>query len=231
MKAIAIDSASPCLTVSAINEELYSSVVMDIGMHQSEKIIPAIQKVMEETNLKCGEIQFGSLCLGPGTFTGLRLAYAALKGIQLSYKFNIYAYDSLDVFAQPFLQLKKTVLSIIDAKKNRFYAAIYRNGKKIIDSIDANATEISKLLDQEEEIILTGPDSLYFAEIYEQIDPNQKFLVIESRNINSAFQLLKLAEKDYKNKKDGISEYSGPAYIRLSEAEENKQEENLKKHN
>ena len=48
MKAIAIDSASPCLSISAINGELYSSIILNIGMHQSEKILVAIEQVLKD---------------------------------------------------------------------------------------------------------------------------------------------------------------------------------------
>lgn len=220
MRALAIDSCSPCLTIAAINEELYSSTVLDIGMHQSEKILIEIQKVLADVNLPCGSIQFASLCLGPGSFTSLRLAYAALKGLELNFGFPIYAYDSLYACAFPFLKLNKTTVSVIDAKKHRFYVAIYRNGEISVSSKDLEVTEIAKLIDAEEEVLLTGHDSEYFEEQFLQINPNQNFINVASRNINVAWQLLKLGEKDFCQHKSGIKEYDGPAYIRLSEAEE-----------
>ena len=105
MKVIAIDCASPCMTISAENDGLNSTRILDIGMHQSERIIPEIQNVLQDVKLNPQELQFACLCKGPGTFTGLRLAYAALKGIQLSYKFPIYSFDSLEVSTDPFVAI------------------------------------------------------------------------------------------------------------------------------
>ena len=222
MKALAIDCASPCMTIFAENEGLFSTKVLDIGMHQSERILPEIQTVLQDVKLTPQEIQFACLCKGPGTFTGLRLAYSALKGIQLSFGFPIYAFDSLETYALPFFELNKTILSCIDAKKKRFYASVFRQKNLVVGPVDEEITSIKKYIDPEEEILLTGPDANYFAEEYQSVNPAQKFIVIESKNINSSWQLLKLGNLNFEKKQPGIKDFEGPVYIRPSEAEEAK---------
>lgn len=222
MKALAIDCASPCMTICAENEGLFSTKVLDIGMHQSERILPEIQTVLQDVKLTPQEIQFACLCKGPGTFTGLRLAYSALKGIQLSFGFPIYAFDSLETYALPFFELNKTILSCIDAKKKRFYASVFRQKNLVVGPVDEEITSIKKYIDPEEEILLTGPDANYFAEEYQSVNPAQKFIVIESKNINSSWQLLKLGNLNFEKKQPGIKDFEGPVYIRPSEAEEAK---------
>lgn len=222
MKALAIDCASPCMTICAENEGLFSTKVLDIGMHQSERILPEIQTVLQDVKLTPQEIQFACLCKGPGTFTGLRLAYSALKGIQLSFGFPIYAFDSLETYALPFFELNKTILSCIDAKKKRFYASVFRQKNLVVGPVDEEITSIKKYIDPEEEILLTGPDANYFAEEYQSVNPAQKFIVIESKNINSSWQLLKLGNLNFEKKQPGIKNFEGPVYIRPSEAEEAK---------
>ncbi len=222
MKALAIDCASPCMAICAENEGLFSTKVLDIGMHQSERILPEIQTVLQDVKLTPQEIQFACLCKGPGTFTGLRLAYSALKGIQLSFGFPIYAFDSLETYALPFFELNKTILSCIDAKKKRFYASVFRQKNLVVGPVDEEITSIKKYIDPEEEILLTGPDANYFAEEYQSVNPAQKFIVIESKNINSSWQLLKLGNLNFEKKQPGIKDFEGPVYIRPSEAEEAK---------
>lgn len=222
MKALAIDCASPCMTICAENEGLFSTKVLDIGMHQSERILPEIQTILQDVKLTPQEIQFACLCKGPGTFTGLRLAYSALKGIQLSFGFPIYAFDSLETYALPFFELNKTILSCIDAKKKRFYASVFRQKNLVVGPVDEEITSIKKYIDPEEEILLTGPDANYFAEEYQSVNPAQKFIVIESKNINSSWQLLKLGNLNFEKKQPGIKDFEGPVYIRPSEAEEAK---------
>ncbi len=74
MKALAIDSVSSTLTVLAKNEDRFASLSLDAGIHQSEVILTMIKTVMEESHLNPKDLDFASLCSGPGSFTGLRLA-------------------------------------------------------------------------------------------------------------------------------------------------------------
>ena len=56
---------------------------------------------------------------GPGSFSGIRIALAVSKGIQLVKKSNIYSYNSFIINAAPFLKKVETFISII--KTNNFY--------------------------------------------------------------------------------------------------------------
>jgi len=79
MKALAIDSVSACISIKAVNEKLTAKFSINIGLHQSEAILPAIERVLAEVNLPISELEFIALCQGPGSFTGLRLGFAAAK--------------------------------------------------------------------------------------------------------------------------------------------------------
>ena len=136
MKALALDTAISCITIAAKNDDNLASLVLDIGMRQSEKLLPAIDYVLSQADLKPGELDYTVLCEGPGSFTGLRLGFAALKAIELfggrvaadkdcvldqkageneklsqnlnaggRSKIPLYAINSLDAYAQPYLDL------------------------------------------------------------------------------------------------------------------------------
>jgi len=221
MKSLAIDSASSCMVVSAKNDSLKATLSLDIGMKQSQKLLSAIDYVISQVELKSSELDYTTLTSGPGTFTGLRLAFSALKAIELAYNVPIYGIPSLDVYAHPFENFEEIVISVIDAKKDQFFAAIYKNGKCILNAEDTSAEKIFEYLIknslESEKIIITGPDAHIFSEELCKIS-KLNLKIIESQP-NPTDSLFKIAENMIVQKKEPLKDYDGPIYLRKSEAE------------
>ena len=67
------------MTIAAKNEDIKASLSLDMGQKQSQKLLPAIDYVLSQVELKPADLDYTALTSGPGTFTGLRLAFSALK--------------------------------------------------------------------------------------------------------------------------------------------------------
>ncbi len=162
MKALALDTAISCIQIAAKNDDYLASLTLDIGMRQSEKLLPAIDYVLKQADLTPGDLDYTVLTQGPGSFTGLRLGFAALKAIELfggtkaadenssqaqkaagRSKIPLYGINSLDAYAWPFMDFDGIVLPIIDAHKDKFYAKAFLNGSEILpcDDWDLRALE------------------------------------------------------------------------------------------
>ena len=219
MKALAIDSASPVINFVAINNEKKAEISLDIGMHQSEMILPSIEQVLSYVDLKPENLDFTALCLGPGTFTGLRLSFAALKAFTVSHNIPVYAIPSLEAYAYPYLMWRGAVVPVIDAKKDRFYASIYRTGSENVSPMDATLEEILSFVDTEENILVVGPDAELFAENALAMKPNLSITTFNHTSKSCGLALLELANKMHSTGAKPLEEYEGPVYIRPSEAE------------
>ena len=79
MKALAIDTSLTRITVCAKNDDKTAYLTLDIGMKQSEKLLPAIDYILSQVELKVSELDYTAICKGPGSFTGLRLGFSALS--------------------------------------------------------------------------------------------------------------------------------------------------------
>jgi tRNA threonylcarbamoyladenosine biosynthesis protein TsaB len=214
MKALAIDSAALTLTVAAKNDELSVTLALATDMRQSTKLPGAIMYVLEQLGLMPDALDYMTLNKGPGSFTSLRLAFAALKALQLTCKRPIYALPTLEAYALPFAFWRGAVVPAIDAKQNRFYAAVYRRGAECSPAADIAADALLALLDPEEPVLVTGPDAPLLCENLRGIRPELD--VAAYKSVNATDALFTLAEKMIASGGKPLADWEGPEYIRES---------------
>lgn len=220
MKALAIDSAVTCISLAACNQQKKASVTLDIGMRQSEKLIPAIEYVLEQVDLQATALDFIALSGGPGSFTGLRLGFAAAKGLQLSTGCPVYSIPTLEAQALPYSSWPGVVVSAIDAKKDRFYVQFFSNGKKTSEPLDAEIEEIAQSIGSQEALIV-GPDSLALYDRLKAQDSNLRLNRLPDLSTAITDALFSMAQKAHERQEKPLEPYQGPIYLRKSEAEEN----------
>ncbi|MGP1522577.1 MAG: tRNA (adenosine(37)-N6)-threonylcarbamoyltransferase complex dimerization subunit type 1 TsaB [Treponema sp.] len=208
-------------------------LTLDIDMHQSEKLLEGMESVLSHCGLQAADLDFTALCAGPGTFTGLRLAFSALKALNLAYGIPTYAIPTLEVIAYPYRQWCGAVIPVLDAKKQSFYTAVYRSGELNCGPFDCPAADILKHTDPEEEILAAGADAAFFAEQARALSPERRittFLPCKSGTDGilsgssahagiTVLSLLEAAAQKFIKKEKPLEEYEGPFYIRKSEAE------------
>lgn len=193
MKALAIDTSVSKFSIAAKNEDKSVTAIYDVGMKQSEFLLPSIDYVLEKAELKPNELDCTIVSSGPGSFTGLRLAFAACKALTLSNGTPLYSIPTLEAYANSYRLLPFLVVPLIDAKKERFYSAVYHNDKTILDAGDYSPEQIlsklkiengkmktEKMKDESDaggncqfsnsKIILCGPDAELFLERVMQIE-------------------------------------------------------------
>ena len=218
MKALAIDAASSSLVVAARNGANTVTLSLDIGTRQSEKLLPAIDYVLSQVELSASELDYTVLCKGPGTFTGLRLAFSALKAIELAHNVPIYGIDSLTAFAFPYKSFPNKIVSVIDAKKDQFFAAVYQGERTLLEAQDTTIETVLSLLEAHETIITTGPDAAVFAAALKAKNSTLTITYVESP-LAATDALFMLAEEAVEKEMPPLQDYEGPAYLRKSEAE------------
>ena len=102
MKALALDTATGRISAAAYNGSTHASLILNLELRQSEKLLPAVETVLREAELAPTDLDFVALTSGPGSFTGLRLGFAALKAFQLSTGCPLYGVPTLQAYFYPF---------------------------------------------------------------------------------------------------------------------------------
>jgi tRNA threonylcarbamoyladenosine biosynthesis protein TsaB len=225
MNILALDTAVSFLSVALAAGENTWYFEADAGARHSELLMDSIDMLLEKAGLEPKDLS-GVLCMGgPGSFTGLRIGFSAAKGLALALDIPFASVPTLDCMAYGLSYWPGLVIPVIDARKNRFYCAIYRGGRRSEPCLDIPAAGILDAISGEESpVLLTGPDAdilqRALGEIPAKKGPNSPVFIVDPgfRRGNS-LQLLSIAKNDdIFNTKEGEL-FSGPDYYRESDAE------------
>ena len=217
MKALAIDCAVSKIAIAARYDEKTVKLVYDIGIKQSEKLLPAVDFVMRELQLVPSQLDFSCLTLGPGTFTGLRLGLSTLKALNLACGVPVYGIPSLEAYAYPFASVE-SVLSLIEAKEDEYFFQFFSHGRPLTEVADSSGGDITGLLSTERRTVVAGPAAGVFVAGARESAP---LLLLESYDGGNDCTegLFALTERRLSAGEKGLEDYDGPVYVRKSEAE------------
>ena len=130
---LAIDTATNSGGVAlSRNGEVIASLMVKTPLEYAEKILYLVDFVLEQHRLKLGEIDCFGVTTGPGSFTGLRVGLATVKGFCQGLNKPAVGLSTLESLAYRFRWIHSRVAPMIDARRHEIYGGIYRiNGSDI----------------------------------------------------------------------------------------------------
>lgn len=169
--------------------------------------MPLIHNLFSETNLSLSNIDLIACDVGPGSFTGIRIGVATAKALAEAKKIDVVGVSSLEGLAYNTKNFDY-ICSIIDAKNNQVYCAIFDKEYTLISDYYADdINNLTKLFEKYPNMAFVG-DGAKLLNISNNFDNT-----IYSRNIGKAGY--KKFLKGIKNTADNLS----VMYLRPSQAE------------
>ncbi len=239
MKILAIDTSSKRCSVCIFEDNhVIINLNNDDEKTHSVKLMPMVDQAFKETGLSLDDISLLACCIGPGSFTGVRIgistvkAFADVKNIPVveitsleSLAYNvIYDNSSVNTIGE-----KKTLIcSLIDAKNNNVYCGLYYYNEKMnlieIFAEDINVT-MKKLKDAFEknnfsDIIFVGDGAETYKNTIEDNFKSENICICEGEsNFQCSPSLAKAGLQKYNEGNYGDSNSIFPVYLRKSQAE------------
>jgi tRNA threonylcarbamoyladenosine biosynthesis protein TsaB len=99
---------------------------LNLSVTHSERLMPAIDRLLADVSRPVREIEGIALALGPGSFTGLRIGVSTVKGLAFALGVPVAGVGTLDALAQNVRYARGLVCPVLDARKKEVYAALYR---------------------------------------------------------------------------------------------------------
>jgi tRNA threonylcarbamoyladenosine biosynthesis protein TsaB len=159
VNTLAIDTSTSVLALSARRGEMSASLALRHGLEHSPSLLPLIRRLMEEISLPASQLDLVVCSVGPGSFTGIRIGLAAAKGIAFAISRPLVGVSTLDALALPYARTAGAVYPVIDARKGRWYTAVFRSGARDGGYLDISPGEILSRLQDPEPALLVGPDA------------------------------------------------------------------------
>lgn len=219
MNIIAIDTITPVLSISAQGASGTATLTISNTGQHAPQIISLLDSVLNIAGFTAKQTNKVVCPEGPGSFTGLRLAWSTARAIQLASDCILHPVPPLACYAFEFTGWAGAVISVLDAKKNRFYVQVFRRGIQSTDPLDIAPSEITRYIDLEERILITGPDAILFSELILQEIPNLDTTVSTNGTNGNSSNMLLFAEKIKSDYTEQVNDYSGSIYVRKSDAE------------
>ena len=193
----------------------------------SEKIMPQIEALFKAADISVGDIDVFAAAVGPGSFTGVRIGVATVKGFAQALNKPCVAVSAIEALAYSALPFKGIISPILDARRNQVYNALFECDGRIMKRICPDrALALSELTKELKEcgkdVIFTGDGVPVFSEQIEKELGNRAYFVPQPFVYNLASNVARLGLLKYENGEVIDADRLVPEYVRLSQAEQEK---------
>jgi tRNA threonylcarbamoyladenosine biosynthesis protein TsaB len=123
-----------------------------------------VDRVLSDTGIKVADLDGFAVSIGPGSFTGLRIGLATVKGLALVTKKPVTAVPTLKALAWNLPYSQYPVCPLLDARKKEVYAAIFRFEENVfVQMMEESVISLRELAGRiKERTIFTGEGSHLF---------------------------------------------------------------------
>lgn len=223
MKILAIDSSSKTASAAILEDnKLIGELYVDVGLTHSQTLLPLIESLLKNAKISIDDIDVFSISNGPGSFTGIRIGISLIKGLAFPKNKPCIPISTLHSLAYNLVNVDGIVCSVMDAKCNQVYNAIFKIKDETITRLtEDRAISIDDLL---EELENYQNNKIFFVGDGADLCYNKKcnynfFIADNSNKYQHAKSVAYLALEAFKQKKFIYSDNLLPSYIRLPQAQ------------
>ena len=224
MIILAFDGTAKCASCAILRDDIcLGEYNVDNGLTQSELLLPMAESLMKSLRLNFSDVELYATSVGPGSFTGVRIGAALVKGLAFGKNVPCAEVSTLEALAENARGLCGIIVPAMDARRGQVYTAFFRcdgeNLTRLTEDMAISITELGERLREfDEPIYLTG-DGYGVAKKGLTAEGLQiKNTPVALRN-QSAASVARVALRQFKEGKTVSDTELSPTYLRLPQAE------------
>lgn len=211
---LSVDSSAVTASVALTDgDTIIKSEFLNNGLTHSETLLPMIKRVLD--GYSYDDLDAIAITAGPGSFTGVRIGVATVKGLAFARNIPCISVSTLEAIAYAFSDKNCVVCAVMDARRMQFYNALFECNNGIVTRLtDDRAISIEDLrenLKQYDNIVIAGDGARL---CYENIG-----LECSIADDDNMYQNAVNVAKAAKDKSSIPASQLMPVYLRLSQAE------------
>ena len=153
MFSILLDSSNTSLTVGLAKDDvLLESISYEAWQTQSEHMIPELDKLLDKYNVQRNEISDIVVVIGPGSYTGVRIAITIAKTIAAVLPVKLYAVSSLRCQKDG----KNPSICVINARSGRSYFGVYEDDKVLVEDMILTNDKVQEYIAEHPDYVVCG---------------------------------------------------------------------------
>lgn len=224
MKILAVDTSATAASVAVAEEnKLIGEFSINTALTHSQTLMPMVDELLNNTGLSVNDIDAVAVNAGPGSFTGVRIGVAAVKGIAFPKNLPCVSVSTLESMAYNMLGNDCVVCSVMDARCSQVYNALFRvKGCTVTRMTDDRALSLTDLKNEfqniSEKVVLVGDGAVLCSEFLGSELENVMLAPFNNR-IQTASSVAYAAFEKINNGETLTVDELMPVYLRLPQAQ------------
>ena len=181
MIILSIDSSSSVATCALLRDDcLLSEYVINNKREHSVLIMNIVEMLLADNAIDIDDVDGFVVSKGPGSFTGLRIGMATIKGLAFGANKPYVSVSSLDALAYSSINFNGIICPIMDALRDSVYTCLYKNENGNLQPlIDYSALDLEELVsllkEKDDNILFTGDGIIKHKSYLQEHLPNAIF--------------------------------------------------------
>lgn len=224
MKILAVDTSATAASVAVAEEnKLIGEFSINTALTHSQTLMPMVDELLKNTGLSVNNIDAVAVNAGPGSFTGVRIGVAAVKGIAFPKNLPCVSVSTLESMAYNMLGNDCIVCSVMDARCSQVYNALFRvKGCTVTRVTDDRALSLTDLKNElrniNEKVVLVGDGAVLCSKFLGEELENIMLAPFNNR-IQTASSVAYAAFEKINNGETVKADELMPVYLRLPQAQ------------
>ena len=153
MFSILLDSSNTSLTVGLAKDDiLLESISYEAWQTQSEHMIPELDKLLDKYEVARNQISDVVVAIGPGSYTGVRIAITIAKTIAAVLPVKLYTISSLRCQKDG----KNPSICVINARSGRSYFGVYEEDKVLVEDMILTNDKVQEYINEHPDFVVCG---------------------------------------------------------------------------